>query len=178
MATRINNISDIVPFSVLKQIAERVREKAIEIAKAKRAGGKGWRGVNKNTVRILEPKVTQNQASVNIHLLGVAAAYEWGSGEKRKRGTPAKYPIRPKKKRALAFYENERGTWDYSRGMPKIHDPKTGKGVFFGVMHPGVEAKPFLEPAKRATRKKNLEDLRSTTTKNIRLAIMGMAKKI
>jgi hypothetical protein len=46
------------------------------------------------------------------------------------------------------------------------------------VNHPGIKARPFLEPAKRQTRQQNLSDLRAATSQNLRLIIKGMARKI
>jgi len=45
-------------------------------------------------------------------------------------------------------------------------------------MHPGVKARPFLEPAKKQTRQENLQVIRENATKNIRLIVVGMSRKI
>ncbi len=155
--------SDIVSIETLMKIAERVREKAISIAKSKNAGGKGWRGVNKNTVKIGIPKVTQAQAQVNITLSKAAAAYEWGSGIHGK--NKQKYPITAKNSPTLVFMGTNAwaGTLIWWRKE---------------VMHPGVAARPFLEPAKRATRKQNLNDIQKESSGNIRLIVKGMKVKV
>ncbi len=46
------------------------------------------------------------------------------------------------------------------------------------VNHPGMAARPFLQPAKDNNRQKNLDDLREAVGRNMRLQIRGMAKKI
>jgi hypothetical protein len=176
--------TDIVPLSVLYNIAKRVRTAAAAIAKSKNVPRTDAR-----TIGIPVGKVTQNQAKVNLTLNEVSAAYEWGSGIHRKssvRGGPAKYKISPKKPGgALAFYENAAGTWDYGGGMPqmRVSDLKGApegddRGLFFSVMHPGVKARPFLQPAKEQTRQANLKELRENSTKNIRLIIVGMSRKV
>lgn len=168
-------ITDIVPIRVLSNIALRVRRVAAEIAKSKNVPDMDARKIS-----IGRPAVTKNQVQINITLNKLHSAYEWGSGVHRKRGTPEKYLIQPKPgggKKYLAFYENARGTWDYSRGIPQRHLPD-GRGLFEKVMHPGVEPRPFLEPAKRQTRQENLRELRENATKNLKLIIRGMARKI
>lgn len=46
------------------------------------------------------------------------------------------------------------------------------------VNHPGIQARPFLAPAKANNREKNLADLREAVGKNMRLQIRGMSKKV
>lgn len=96
-----------------------------------------------------------------------AAAQEHGSGLKKRdrRRRMEKYPIRPKTKKALAFYENAQGTWDYGMvdpPMPRIYAPD-GRGVFFQVMHPGIKAynngEGYIRPAIKQIRKRARKDL-------------------
>jgi len=152
-------ISDLVPVGVLMGIAKRVRTVAAGIAKSKNVPLK-----SANEIGIPAPKVTQAQTKIELTLSPKLMAYEFGSGIHRKRGTRAKYPIRPKSARALSFA----GTHEFE-GQQIITQL---------VMHPGVDARPFLEPAKRATRQKNLEDIRRTNLANTRLIIRGMARKV
>lgn len=159
-------ITDIVPLSVLYNIAKRVRTAAASIAKSKdvpRTDG--------NTIGIPVGKVTQNQAEVNLTLSEVSAAYEWGSGKYRKssaRGAPAKYPIVAKNYPTLQFH----GTNGYPEKNPG------GIIRIESVMHPGVAARPFLKPAKEQTRQENLKELRENATKNIKLIVVGMSRKV
>lgn len=96
-----------------------------------------------------------------------ARAQEHGSGTRKrdKRRRMEKYPIRPKTKRALAFYENAQGTWDYDMvdpPMPIIYAPD-GRGVFFQVMHPGIQAynngEGYIRPAVKQLRRRARKDL-------------------
>ena len=155
----MTTISDLVPVSVLTKIAQRVRAKAAEIARSKNVPIR-----SASEIGIRAPQVTQSQTSIVLTLSGKLSAYEWGSGIHRTRGGAAKYPITPKNGRALVFP----GTNEFE-----------GQTIITPlVMHPGVSPRPFLEPAKRATRQQNLEDIRKTNLENTRLIIKGMARKI
>lgn len=69
-----------------------------------------------------------------------AAAQELGSGIHAEGGGGQPYPIRPVKKKALAFV--------WPDHPPHIEpDPETGKVVLAKVMHPGVKPQPYLRPA-------------------------------
>jgi len=72
-----------------------------------------------------------------------AAAYEFGSGLLATRGPRSKYPIESTRPGGhLAFlWENEPANM---RDAPHLPD---GRIVLDRVMHPGVAAKPYLEPA-------------------------------
>ena len=108
-----------------------------------------------------------------------ARAQEFGSGLHARRGPKEKYPIFPKTKKALAFYENANGTWDYemnSPPMPRMYAPD-GRGVFYGVLHPGIEAanggKGYIHPAMNELRKRARQEL----DKDIREAILGSLRE-
>lgn len=107
-----------------------------------------------------------------------ARAWEYGSGEHARRGPKEKYPILPKNKRVLAFYENANGTWDYDMvdpPMPRKH-LLDGRGLFRYVMHPGIEAanggQGYIHPAineLRATARQELvQDVREAIMKDLR----------
>ena len=150
--------TDIVPLRVLLGIATRVVNTAMEIASAKNVP------IEKGSMSISTPRTTQSATIIDILMNDVFAAYEWGSGLHRTRGTPAKYPIVPVTAKSLVF----EGTNDYA-----------GQTIFTDkVMHPGVAARPFLEPAKRKTRAQNLDDIRRAGVENIKLQIRGMARKV
>ena len=103
-----------------------------------------------------------------------AHAQEFGSGIHAKRGTKGKYLILPKTKGALAFKENAKGTWDYSRGIPAIHD-SDGRGIFFGVHHPGIQAanggRGYIGPVWNAVRQKAKQELLADGSKAIKLTL-------
>lgn len=85
-------------------------------------------------------------ATINIDLdeetgAPEARAYEFGSGEKSTgpNAKKEKYLISPKKGNYLAFF------WD--KAYPSIPRAKDGRVLLKKVMHPGVEAKPYIQPA-------------------------------
>jgi len=167
----MTTISDLVPTAVLLGIAQRVRQKAFDIATTKNVP---IRSVGE--IVIDPPKTTQAQTAVNLRFSNNRiSAFEWGSGIHRKRGTPSTYLIVPDKKRALWFPYPEGSIYP---GVVKY----TKNGVVGittqAVQHPGVAPRPFLEPAKRQTRKQNLEDIRKTNLANTKLIIRGMGRKI
>ena len=158
-----NNISEIVSVAVLNRIAGRIVRAARDFARGKGRGGRVERAI-----KIGIPKVTQNQSQINIILdTGIAPeapAFEWGSGihaTKRVRGyvviSPNDYPT-------LQF-----------EGTNKFAGQIIRTKV---VLHPGIKPQPFLEPAKKLTREQNLADIRNDVSKNMRLIIKGMARKI
>lgn len=96
----------------------------------------------------IDPAKDNGDYTYSIRIVNVAkeaAAYEFGSGIHRTRGTPAKYPIYPKNKKALAFDWNpETIPW----GSPKfIGIGADGRMLFKFVQHPGVAPVPFMKPA-------------------------------
>ncbi len=156
----MTTVTELVPASVLLGIAQRIRNAAFRIAKSKNVP---MRSVGEIVIDI--PKVTQAQVAINIRLSNDRiAAFEWGSGVHRKRGTPAKYIVTPKHAKSLVFPGTN--AWAGQTIITKR------------VEHPGVKAKPFLEPAKQQTRQQNLTDLRAAVSTNIRLIVKGMARKI
>lgn len=152
--------TDIVSAGTLLKIAERIKKEARSIARTKRAGKVGKK---KGTIVIGVPKVTQNQVQINISLTSEAAAYEYGSGIHG--NNKSKYPITAKNYPTLTFMGTNAwaGTLIWWRRE---------------IKHPGVAARPFLEPAKKATRQKNLEDFRKEAGDNIRLIVKGMSIKV
>ena len=96
----------------------------------------------------------------NDGLAGMAKAYEYGSGLHATRGTRAKYQIRPKNKKALWFPYPQSKVWKgvtYYKG-----------GITTGlVMHPGVEARPYLGKSITSTLQKASPELRVAIERNI-----------
>lgn len=79
---------------------------------------------------------------VDVEKAPEAAAYEFGSGMYATRGKVGKYTIEPKEKQALAFHwKNE------PPGAASKYHLSDGRIVLPSVQHPGVAAKPFMEPA-------------------------------
>lgn len=90
-----------------------------------------------------------------------AVAFELGSGLHRTRGEKEKYPIRPKKAKALKFpftitYHpsqqkliGTKGIGGYWATMRELEKAGSVSGEMFWryVEHPGVEPRPFLKPA-------------------------------
>lgn len=108
-----------------------------------------------------------------------ARAQEHGSGLKAHRGPKVEYPIAPKNRRALAFYENANGTWNYEMAnppMPRRYAPD-GRGLFFGVMHPGIEAANNGEGYFRPAVKEWRRQARKGLDKEVRAAILGDLRK-
>lgn len=151
-------VSDLVPVTVLYNIAKRVRAEAAKIANSKNVPIK-----SANEIGITAAKITQSQTQINLTIPQKLAAYEWGSGIHGKKH--AKYPITAKNTSTLVFM----GTNAWAGVL--IWWRKT-------IQHPGVAARPFLEPAKRATRQRNLEDIRKTNLANTKLIIRGMSRKV
>jgi len=96
--------------------------------------------------------------TVDLKVAPHAAAFEYGSGERGERGE--KYIIEPSEKEALAFaWTPDKIPW----GSPKFIGLGTDdKFLFRYVEHPGVEAKPYLQPAIEETRQGFVNALRQT----------------
>lgn len=113
-----------------------------------------------------------------------ARAQEYGSGIHSRRGPKQEYPILPKSRKMLAFYENAGETWDYeavSPPMPRLHAPD-GRGLFYGVMHPGIPpangGKGYIRPAQIEVRKRIKEQLNKDIPDAIRAELrLGFGKK-
>jgi len=78
----------------------------------------------------------------------MAAAYEWGSGEHAMRGDRGKYIIAPRYQDSLMI---EWADWPsfvlpVKRGPSMIGEGDSGLLLRY-VEHPGVEARPYIEPA-------------------------------
>lgn len=93
---------------------------------------------------------------VNISLAQApfAAAFEWGSGLHAKRGNAALYPISARNAPQLHFWWEERGKWFMGEKLP------------FG--HPGIVAKPYIEP----TLTENREEFRKILRREFKAAVM------
>jgi len=157
--------SDIISVATMLKVAQIVRKKAAEIAKRKRAPLQSNRKTpnvyNPSLIGIKQPQTTQNQILIELTLSEVAYAFEHGSKP---------HPILPRNKKALAFH------WDKANpDLPRLPD---GRVLLHGVNHPGFQAKPFLEPAKRATAQERRKLLEEEAGKNIRTIISGMRRVV
>jgi len=106
---------------------------------------------------------------VDLGIAPMAAAYEFGSGERGKEGQD--YPIVAKDAPALAFM------WKYPSPLGRKMKPMD-EFVYFpkpnAVMHPGVEAVPYLTPAI----KDNMQALKLQIALSARQAIVDVTPKI
>ena len=79
-----------------------------------------------------------------------ARAWEFGSGLHARRGPKAKYPIRPKNGKMLAFH------WEVANASPeRFSFLPDGRVILPSVQHPGIEAansgKGYIAPAHERT---------------------------
>lgn len=153
--------TDLVPVSVLQNIAMRTRKEMAKVAKSKHAPliGHESKVANKYDARLIhieQPKVTTNQVSINLAFSQVALAFE--------KGAPA-HPIEAKNFPRLVFEGTN--AWEGEKIWWKVR-----------VNHPGFKARPFMDIAKRNVREKNLKEIRETNLANTRLIISKMQRKI
>lgn len=148
-----NSINDFVPQSVLVRIANRIANSARQFARQV-----GSRRIPKS-IKVGRVTATQQTASITIWLdtsiAPQAAAFEHGADP---------HPIDARNKPNLVF----EGTNQFAGQT--IVTPH--------VDHSGMEARPFLQPAKDKHRAQNLKELREAVGRNMRLQIRGMARKI
>lgn len=92
------------------------------------------------------PKQDMDGASVEIKLGGedapMAAAFEWGSGERAERGTKQDYPIVARNAPLLGFL------WKYPSPLGRKYLKPSDEAVSFkSVMHPGIAPNPYIRPS-------------------------------
>lgn len=166
--TKIVKISDITRFadSLAKSIRANLRW-SVKLRRAVRIE----RGTDRNGLVSIAVTV----GAGNKDLLGMAKAFEYGSGLKSTRGKKSKYLITPKQKRALWFpYPSPKvfpGTMTYINGGQFGITTKQ-------VEHPGVDPRPFIAPAIASTRKKALPELRLAIRKNLTDSLRLTLKQI
>jgi hypothetical protein len=85
----------------------------------------------------------------------MAGAFEYGSGIWAERGTRDRYPILPRNASFLAFEWEQAGAGSLSpshlqdigvNARGGIELTAGGKAILPGVMHPGVQARPYIRP--------------------------------
>lgn len=116
--------------------------------------------------------------TANRQMAPDARAQELGSGLHSRRGIKAKYPIRPKNKKVLAFHWDVASTFEMERGRPgRFIFAPDGRVLLPSVMHPGIQAanqgKGYLAPAVKELRK----HARANLTKDVREAILSDIRK-
>jgi hypothetical protein len=106
------------------------------IARSARARA-SWSTKIRNAIKVGEVKEQSGNVygyiEVDRNIAPEARAFEYGSGVHAKRGPKVKYPILPVNAQALVF--------------PGTHEWEGQTIITTKVMHPGVEARPFLTPA-------------------------------
>ncbi len=96
----------------------------------------------------------------NKDLAGMARAFEYGSGLHARNGLARKYKISPVSKRALWFPYPQSKVW---KGVKYYKGGITTQMV----MHPGVEARPFIGKSITSTLKKSSEELAVGIKRNL-----------
>lgn len=97
----------------------------------------------KDAIYIDQPQSNENNVSIEIKIDGneapMAAAFEYGSGLHRTRGTPSFIDIYPRNKPFLAIPR--------SRWPSYVPPPDVDPVILRHVQHPGIVARPFVLPA-------------------------------
>jgi hypothetical protein len=122
------------------------------IARSARARA-SWSTKIRNAIKVGEVKEQSGNVygyiEVDRNIAPEARAFEYGSGVHAKRGPKVKYPILPKNSSKLVFIgTNGYGNESTAYNMNTKEAMGGGNIVITSkVMHPGVEARPFLTPA-------------------------------
>jgi hypothetical protein len=101
-----------------------------------------------------------------------AVAYEYGSGLQRTRGSPAKYKIEPDEASVLAFEFKD--SYLLQRSGQGLIPSQEGKAFFAFVDHPGVAARPFVQPSVNASR----EEIKEIVGKEFKAMILAGTPKV
>lgn len=136
----------------------------------------GWVPIQ-DTITIGQVSEGNGQSSITISLGGerapYAAAYEWGSGIHKTRGSPGTYVIKPRDKGALAFYwpGHESGM---RPGKKFIMYGNDGRLLFTYIDHPGVEAKPYIEPSIQ----ENKQEVKKILAREFKMSLLIGREKV
>lgn len=117
--------------------------KAVTVSKAVDSGG---------TISITVAVGENKKDKSGMPLSGMARAYEYGSGLHATRAIARKYKIRPRLKKALAFSSTQSGGGLIVRPF---------------VMHPGVNARPYMEKSRQAIQARATAELALDIRKNL-----------
>jgi len=143
---------------------KRLTERANKIAEKARQNA-SWSKRIPNAISVSEARKTGNGFEIAIEIDSSpdgpaphAAAFEYGSGEHGDTGAP--YIISPKERAALAFeWPGHDPPWGSQKFIGLGED---GKFLFRFVEHPGVKAKPYLQPAIESEREGFIKSIAST----------------
>lgn len=153
---KIKGISDLVSVTTITRLSQKIVNSARGFARMK-----GIAKVAK--VKQGVARVTKNTITLDLTTTKAGMAFEKGSGLHDPKN-PHYIEIVPKNKPHLIFEGTNE--WD---GQIVVTDH---------VNHPGVKARPFIEPARRKHREEMKKVIREEVGQNMRLAIRGMARKV
>ena len=129
-------IGDLGEGELFSGLHKRMIEALNLIARSARARA-SWSKKIRNAIKVGEVKEQSGKVfgyiEVDRSIAPEARAFEYGSGIHARRGPAVKYPIRPVNAQSLAF--------------PGTNEWEGQTIITKQVMHPGVEARPFLTPA-------------------------------
>ena len=149
----MTTIDNIVPRGVLVKIANRIANSARGFAK-----GTGSKRIPQS-IKVGNVSATKDTASITIwvdtNIAPQAMIFEKGAKP---------HPIDAKNAPYLVF----EGTNAFAGKLIQVEH----------VDHPGMEKRPFLQPAKDKHREQNKQEIRDAVGRNLRLVIRGMAKKV
>lgn len=164
----ISRTIDDINAYIIKVLTEGL-SKIAEDAKANAS----WSSDIPGAIRVGEVKISGQNISGRIEIslkeAPQAAAFEYGSGIHRTKGTPDTYEIHPKEKQVLAFHW-EGHTADYPTGRKYVGQAPDGRLMFMYVDHPGVAPKPFLKPAIEKNRKEIIQSLAQAVKRGYKLS--------
>jgi hypothetical protein len=137
-----------MPFSNFldKIIIKGLTEQASEVAEEAKQNA-SWSKTIPDAIGVGKAEKTSTgykvDVTVDLNKAPHAAAFEYGSGEHGEKGET--YEIAPREKSVLAFpWTPEKVPW---RSHKFAGIGRDNKFLFFWVDHPGVEARPYLQPA-------------------------------
>ena len=150
---KILKVNDLVPDSVMLKIANRIANSARQFARKTKS-----KRIPKS-IKVGTVSSTEKTASITI----------WADTD-----------IAPQ---AVVF---ERGAEPHgidAKNFPYLRFPGTNQFAGQGIQvehvdHPGMAKRPYMQPAKDKHRKRNLEELRESVGRNMRLQIRLMSKKV
>lgn len=156
MAKKLVQISDITKFAnaLASSLRANLRwskqlRKAVSISRATDSGGN-------LSITVSVGERDQDKDKSGMPLSGMARAYEYGSGLHATRAIARRYRIDPRLKPALAFSSTQGG-----QGL------QGGIIVRPFVMHPGVNARPYMEKSRQAIQARATAELALDIKKNL-----------
>jgi hypothetical protein len=115
-------------------------------------------------------KSAQVEIVINLKQAPFAAAFEWGSGEHGEQGT--RYPILPGQSPEMVFPLED---WpNFIPGKTKVAPNKDGIFFLTKVMHPGIEARPYIIPTILETK----DDVKKLLAQDFKASVMRGVKTV